>query len=95
MKELEEQLDGDEKMLPFIILDDSVAREIDAMVFVYTDDEKDNKSKMIRVRNDGRQLYFLWHSHISDTDYDYFQKYVIPNMAKELLTDKMNLVDAI
>lgn len=91
MNELGTQLLEGEKMFPYIILEDSVKDEVGGMVFVYTTNKEDNKPRTIIVRNDGRQLYFLSHSHITNSEYEEFKQLIMPNLALECLTADLEI----
>ena len=90
MNDLAEQA-GCENILPYVILDDSVELEINGLIFAYSDDPVNNKPINVKVRNDGRELYFIFHNTLSESDYKDFERLAVPQLAKEFLTTDLTV----
>ncbi len=90
MERFKSQVDG-RNMLPYIILEDDDGAEVDGLVFTYTDDKRDNKPESIKVKNNGTELYYIFHHSITDGEYREFEELVVPNLAKEFLTTDLQI----
>jgi hypothetical protein len=82
---------GGLNMLPYIIVEDGVSNEVDGVVFTYADDPEKNTPTKIKVRNDGNEYYFIFHSRLDDRDYSKYLEMCEPMLAKAYLTDNFEI----
>ena len=94
VKRLEGRTEGD-YMLPYVLLEDSTKEIINAYAFTYSKDElgidideSTIKVENIFIRNDGNELYHIFHARLTGNAREKAMKYIAPQIARRVLLDK-------